>query len=69
MLVLGLRRNRDVMARLPVQPFDNVREYPTYPNRPVLVTGGLGFIGSNPLVKLAGLGARVTVVDSLIRPL
>ncbi len=37
-----------------------------YANRPVLVTGGLGFIGSNLCRRLADLGARVTAVDSLL---
>jgi UDP-glucose 4-epimerase len=37
-----------------------------YRNRPVLVTGGLGFIGSNLSRRLADLGARVTAVDSLL---
>ena len=32
----------------------------------VLITGGLGFIGSNLAHRLAGAGARVTLVDSLI---
>src|ERR1700761_6366907 len=35
-----------------------------FQNRKVLVTGGLGFIGSNLAVRLARAGARVVVVDS-----
>jgi len=37
-----------------------------YRDRQVLVTGGLGFIGSNLCRRLADLGARVTAVDSLL---
>jgi UDP-glucose 4-epimerase len=38
----------------------------TFASRPALITGGLGFIGSNLARRLADLGARVTVIDSLI---
>ena len=37
-----------------------------YRDRRVMVTGGLGFIGSNLARQLADLGARVLLVDSLI---
>ena len=37
-----------------------------YRGRPVLVTGGLGFIGSNLTRRLVEIGARVSVVDALI---
>ena len=37
-----------------------------YQNRRVMITGGLGFIGSNLAAQLVELGARVLLVDSLI---
>jgi UDP-glucose 4-epimerase len=40
-----------------------------YDGASVLITGGLGFIGSGLAVALADAGARVTVVDNLLEPL
>lgn len=37
-----------------------------YAGRRVMITGGLGFIGSNLARSLAGLGADILLVDSLI---
>jgi UDP-glucose 4-epimerase len=42
---------------------DQLRKF--YAGRTVLVTGGLGFIGSNLALALHSLGARVTILDSL----
>jgi UDP-glucose 4-epimerase len=38
----------------------------SFAQKNILITGGLGFIGSSLARRLAGLGARVTLVDSLI---
>jgi UDP-glucose 4-epimerase len=46
---------------------DNAELYrKTFENKKVLVTGGLGFIGSNLAHALVPLGAEVLLVDSLI---
>jgi nucleoside-diphosphate-sugar epimerase len=37
-----------------------------YRDRRVLITGGLGFLGSNLAIRLVRLGAKVTIVDSLV---
>ncbi len=38
----------------------------SYKGKSILITGGLGFIGSNLAIKLAGFGANVLIVDSLL---
>ena len=42
------------------------RYWEFYRGRPVMITGGLGFIGSNLARRLVELGADVLLVDSLI---
>ncbi|MBX9770706.1 MAG: GDP-mannose 4,6-dehydratase [Candidatus Obscuribacterales bacterium] len=38
----------------------------TFAGKNVLITGGMGFIGSNLAIKLADMGAKVTVLDAMI---
>jgi CDP-paratose 2-epimerase len=40
----------------------------TADNRPILITGGAGFIGSNLADRLAGRGHRILIYDALSRP-
>jgi UDP-glucose 4-epimerase len=45
----------------------SITDFPAvFANKKVLITGGLGFIGSQLAARLVSLGAYVTLVDSLI---
>lgn len=44
-----------------------MQDYRTvYNGKNILITGGLGFIGSNLAIKLVKLGAKVTLLDAMI---
>lgn len=45
---------------------DMTTKGPGWQGRKVLITGGLGFIGANAARRLAGLGAHVMLVDSML---
>jgi len=44
----------------------NEKVVQTYAGRPVMITGGLGFIGSNLAHRLVDAGARVLLVDAMV---
>ena len=48
---------------MPTVPTDH---HATFRDKRVLITGGLGFIGSNLAHRLVALGAEVLILDSLI---
>src|SRR3990172_12044882 len=43
---------------------DKIKDF--YRNKKIIITGGLGFIGSNLAITLVDLGAIVTLIDSMI---
>lgn len=57
-----------IRLRLVIGPYcaDGASSVSDYTDRQVLITGGIGFIGSALARALAALGAEVTLVDSLI---
>ncbi len=49
-----------------MQNTGNLPETYAYEGKRVLITGGVGFLGSNLAAELVRLGARVTLIDSMI---
>ena len=43
-----------------------LRQMGNFKDKEVLITGGLGFIGSNLSIELVRLGAHVTIVDNML---
>lgn len=50
------------------EPMGGARRSNVRPLRPVVITGGAGFLGANLADRLAGEGVPIAVLDSLARP-
>lgn len=59
-----MSKNKKILSTVKEITKDHLLE--AYRNKNILITGGLGFIGSNIAIKLCDLGANITIVDSLI---
>lgn len=59
-----MTRRRGRVFAAPMSAPSNLRR--VFAGRRVLITGGLGFIGSNLARELIRLGAKVSIVDSLV---
>ncbi|MFM1749211.1 MAG: hypothetical protein RLZZ188_2877 [Verrucomicrobiota bacterium] len=59
-----MTRQRGRVFAAPMSAPSNLRR--VFAGRRVLITGGLGFIGSNLARELVRLGAKVSIVDSLV---
>ncbi|MDQ6694663.1 MAG: GDP-mannose 4,6-dehydratase [Chloroflexota bacterium] len=46
----------------------NKSKHPSHEGKPVLITGGAGFVGTNVASRLLSSGQRVLIYDSLARP-
>jgi len=55
-----MKKNKTVESAIP----EKIKKF--YKGKKVLITGGLGFIGSNLAVRLVELGAEVCLVDSMV---
>lgn len=48
-------------------PFPGDKDFrPTFEGRRVLITGGLGFLGSNLAIRLSAIGAKLTLLDAMM---